>query len=230
MPYTSSTNQDISASDPTTIRVLFLAAGILAGLAGYVNAVMLSFTGIPVSHMSGPATLLGIDLGHADLRRLTILVSIMLSFMLGAMISGMLISSTVLRPGRSYGVALLIEAGLLIAAGLYAGYGYSLPTLLLAAMACGLQNALASSYRGLTLRTTHVTGIVTDIGVLLAHIIRRKKIKLWKLLLLVTILAGFISGGFAGVLSFMHWGSRALYPPALVSLLIAAAYLRLKSE
>lgn len=199
-------------------------------LAGYVNAVMLSYAGIPVSHMSGPATQLGIDLGHADMRRLTTLLAIMLSFMVGAMMSGMLISSTVLRPGRSYGMALLLESILLGMAGLSASGGPVLLTLILAAMACGLQNALASSYRGLTIRTTHVTGIVTDIGVLLAHRLRRKQIKLWKLLLLVTLLVGFIIGGLAGVLTFLHWGSWALYPPAGVCLLIALAYLPLQER
>lgn len=101
MPYSHSHGQDISFSDPPRMRRLFVGAGILAGLAGFVNAVMLSFAGIPVSHMSGPATLLGIDLGHSELRRLTTLLAVMLSFMVGAMISGLLISSTVLRLGRS---------------------------------------------------------------------------------------------------------------------------------
>lgn len=231
MPYSQPPNQEISTADSTPIRLLFFGAGILAALAGYVNAIMLSYAGIPVSHMSGPVTLLGIDLGHGDLRRLTTLLTIMLSFMLGAMISGLLISSTVLRPGRSYGMALLIESVLLGMAGVYASHDHIMVSLMLAAIACGLQNALASSYRGLTIRTTHVTGIVTDIGVLLAHLLRRKNIKLWKLLLLVTILVGFICGGLAGVLSFMHWGPRALYPPAWVCLLIATGYyLRLQSK
>lgn len=204
---------------------LFLAAAILAALAGYINALMLSYAGIPVSHMSGPATLLGIDLGHAELQRLLWLLTIMLSFMVGAMISGLMISSTVLRPGRSYGVALLLEGLLLASAAWNAGAENTLPSLMLAAMACGLQNALASSYRGLTLRTTHVTGIVTDIGVLLAHRLRRKQIKTWKLLLLLAILCSFICGGFIGVLAFIHWGPWALYPPAGLCLLIAALYL-----
>lgn len=225
MPYSQLPEQDTTAAGDATLRLLFFGAGILALLAGYINAVMLSFAGIPVSHMSGPATLLGIDLGHAHSRQIILLLAVLASFLLGAMTSGLLISSTVLKPGRSYGFALLIESGLLTLAGGYASHDQTLQALMLAAMACGLQNALASSYRGLTLRTTHVTGIVTDIGVLLAHRLRRKSIKTWKLLLLVTILTGFIGGGITGALTYIHWGAWALYPPASVCLIIAVAYL-----
>lgn len=226
MPYSQMPEQTAAAlADDGAMPLLFVAAAMLAALAGYVNAMMLSYAGLPVSHMSGPATMLGIDLGHDDLRRLLVLFGIMASFLIGAMASGMMISSTVLRPGRSYGIALLIEGGLLALAGLSAVGGYSVPALMLAAMACGLQNALAASYRGLTLRTTHVTGIVTDIGVLLAHRLRRKRIKTWKLMLLVSILAGFVGGGLGGVLAFIHWGPGALFLAAGLCLLIALAYL-----
>lgn len=232
MPYTPLSAHGTAGQDDAATMVLFLVAGLLAALAGYVNAVMLSYAGLPVSHMSGPATLLGIDLGHLELHRLLLLLGIMSGFLFGAMASGLMISSTVLRPGRSYGVALLIEGGLLGLASLSATFGHMPLSLMLAAMACGLQNALAASYRGLTLRTTHVTGIVTDIGVLLAHRLRRKQIKTWKLLLLVFILVGFIAGGFGGVLAFMRWGAQALNLSAALCLLIAVVYLprQAKSE
>merc|ERR1719401_1610209 len=36
----------------------------------------------------------------------------------------------------------------------------------LCAAACGLQNGMATSYSGAVIRTTHVTGIATDIGLI----------------------------------------------------------------
>lgn len=225
MPYTPIPEYGTAGQDNAATPVLFLTAALLAGLAGYVNAIMLSYAGLPVSHMSGPATKLGIDLGHFDIQQLLLLLGIMVSFMFGAMVSGLMISSTVLRLGRRYGVALLVEGGLLGLASLSAAAGHAALSLMLAAMACGLQNALAASYRGLTLRTTHVTGIVTDIGVLLAHRMRHKQIKTWKLLLLVTILVGFIAGGFAGVLVFLRWDVKALNVAAGFCVLFAVTYL-----
>ena len=44
--------------------------------------------------------------------------------------------------------------------------------LLLASAACGLQNALATTYSGAIVRTTHVTGIFTDLGIMLGAIFR----------------------------------------------------------
>ncbi|AOV16247.1 hypothetical protein BJI67_03425 [Acidihalobacter aeolianus] len=135
MPYSQMPEQTAAAlADDGAMPLLFVAAALLAALAGYVNAMMLSYAGLPVSHMSGPAIMLGIDLGHDDLRRLLVLFGIMASFLIGAM-AGLMISSTVLRPGRSYGIALLIEGGLLTLAGLSAVGGYSVPALMLAASA-----------------------------------------------------------------------------------------------
>ncbi|MEJ2060705.1 MAG: YoaK family protein [Gammaproteobacteria bacterium] len=225
MPYAPLPEQGPSGPDEAATPLLFLVAALLAGLAGYVNAVMLSYAGMPVSHMSGPATELGIDLGRFNPQNFLLLAGIMVGFMLGAMFSGLMVASTVLRPGRRYGVALLIEGLLLSVAAVFAVSAHPHLALVAAAMACGLQNALAASYRGLTLRTTHVTGIVTDIGVLLAHRLRHKRIKTWKLMLLVVILAGFIVGGIAGVVMFLNWGAHALSFAAGFCLLIAIGYL-----
>lgn len=40
------------------------------------------------------------------------------------------------------------------------------------ALACGLQNALTSKYSGNVIRTTHLTGATTDLGIAFGHILR----------------------------------------------------------
>ena len=105
--------------------------------------------------------------------------------------------------------AMMIEGGLLTLATLLlmSGRHVGIPV---AAMACGLQNGMASSYCGLILRTTHVTGLVTDIGVMLGQWLRFRKIEIWKLLLLVMLLAGFFSGGLLGGWLYARAGIPAL--------------------
>ena len=94
----------------------------------------------------------------------------------------------------------------------------------MAAMACGVQNAMASSYYGLVIRTTHMTGIITDVGVMLGHWLRHRRIQVWKLMLLVTILAGFASGGVAGAVLLHGYGAAALALPAVGCLSMGAGY------
>jgi uncharacterized membrane protein YoaK (UPF0700 family) len=66
-----------------------------------------------------------------------------------------------------YGLALILNSSLLVTAAFIPGR--LLPVCLVAA-ACGLQNAMCTSYFGAIIRTTHVTGTVTDIGSTLGRI------------------------------------------------------------
>ncbi|MGM0690746.1 DUF1275 family protein [Guyparkeria sp.] len=63
-----------------------------------------------------------------------------------------------------------------------------------ATIACGRQNALVAGYRGLLIRTTHVSGIATDLGVYLMRLIRRRTWS-WQGWLLLTLLGEYVSGG-----------------------------------
>lgn len=201
-----------------------MAGGMsLASLAGYVNAVALGFFHVPVSHMTGAVSRLGGDLASTDHRDLRVTVGIILGFLIGAITSGTIIGETTLRPGRRYGAVLMLEAALLTAATLLLSSGVPLG-IPIAAMACGLQNAMASSYYGLVIRTTHVTGIVTDIGVMLGHWIRYRRLASWKLALLSSILLSFLFGAIVGSTAAEILGMRALFPAALACAAGGAVY------
>ena len=87
----------------------------------------------------------------------------LLSFLLGAILSGYIIGQKSLKLGRRYGSALYIEATLLlISYFLYKEHDYL--GQLTAAMACGLQNAMVATYSGAVIRTTHLTGLTSDMG------------------------------------------------------------------
>jgi len=85
------------------------------------------------------------------------------AFLIGAFACGLLIDkNTVHFLGKAfYGLALVGNSFLLVAA---AFVPYRLASACLAAVACGLQNAMCTSHFGAVVRTTHVTGTVTDIG------------------------------------------------------------------
>ncbi len=189
---------------------VFVLGGLLAAVAGYVNVVLLEIYHVPVSHMSGAVSRLAIDVTTVNRVDMRGALSIFAGFLGGAILSGLIIGSTQIRPGRRYGIAMMVEGGILCAAALLllAQQRIGIP---LAAMACGLQNAMASSYYGLIIRTTHVTGMTTDIGVLIGHFIRYRRIELWKLLLLTLLLCSFFTGGLIGGLVFGKIGIAALF-------------------
>ena len=94
----------------------------------------------------------------------------------------------------------------------------------LASAACGLQNALATTYSGAIIRTTHVTGIFTDLGIMLGSVLSGKALDKRKAQLFLFIIVGFILGGTSGALLYTQFIFKSLFIPASVCLLMAVAY------
>ena len=202
---------------------VFAGAITLAGLAGFINVVVLGFFHVPVSHMSGAVSNLSIEVAGGRFGTVPLVLLILVGFLLGAALSGLLIGARQLVPGRRYGVALCLEGGVLALATALLRAGQPIGVAL-AAAACGIQNAMASSYYGLVLRTTHVTGIVTDLGVMLGHWLRRQRVHRWQMLLLLSILTAFFAGGVVGALAFARIGISALGVAAAGCMLAGATY------
>jgi uncharacterized membrane protein YoaK (UPF0700 family) len=199
---------------PIPIWIL-LGGFALAGVAGAVNVVgFLSVEHMAVSHVSGTVSNLGLELarGNAPLARHAALAIVF--FFLGSVLSGMIVRHSTLRAGRRYGVALTCEAALLFAAA-YFLHADVTAGLCLAAMACGLQNALATSYSGAVIRTTHMTGIVTDLGIAIGLTARGERADWRRMRLYLVLLAGFFLGSAVGAWGHLHFGSQVLLFPAV---------------
>jgi len=198
-------------------------AFLLAVIAGIINAVgLLGFQHQSVSHLSGTVTLLGTQLLPFTSQSLHLLM-IIVSFLAGATFSGILIERTALKLGRRYGVALVIEGLLLVAATIALTQGYG-GGHYLASAACGLQNAMISTYSGAVVRTTHMTGIVTDLGLMLGARIRGEEWDKRKAWLFSTIFVGFLLGGSSGTWLFAKLHFSALLVPAAMAFTVAVSY------
>ena len=205
-------------------RWVWVGAGLLACVAGMVNVVgYLSFEQQAVTHLTGTTTLLGEAVAKRDLHAISRLAGVALAFMAGAALSGMIVQDSTLKLGRRYGVALGLESLLLFAAiplfmqGRRAGP-------LLAAMACGLQNAMATTYSGAVIRTSHLSGMFTDLGIGLGHALRGLPLPKRRLLLCALIISGFFTGAVLGGLLFLRFGYGALMVPATITGSIGLGY------
>jgi uncharacterized membrane protein YoaK (UPF0700 family) len=200
---------------------------ILCLAAGAVNAIaIMGFNHQGVSHLSGISTLLGIDIAGGHHSSALLLLLVLLAFFLGAAFSGFLIGGQSLVLGRRYTVALWVEAGLLVAAMLLLERG-SVVGHLLASVACGLQNALTSTYSGAVVRTTHVTGIFTDLGVSLGLRLRGEAPDRRRVWLSCALIGGFVLGGLIGAWGFTFARFHALLLPAVVVASLGVAVLSL---
>ena len=196
----------------------------LTCIAGMVNAV--GFLGAyheAFSHLSGTTTFLSADLVAGRYHQALHAALLMLAFFGGATLSGLVIRDSHLKAGRRYGVALTMEAVLLLSA---------VPLLearqiwgsVCAAAACGLQNAMATTYSGAIVRTTHMTGIVTDLGLALSHWLRRRPSRGGRVRLLSSLLLGFLVGSGIGAALFQRFGYSALHYPGGLALAIGVSH------
>ena len=205
-------------------RWVWFGTAVLAGVAGMVNVVgFLGFQHQAITHLTGNTSLLAAALVAGDHHGTVHLAGSMLAFVAGAVLGGLIIQDSTLRLGRRYGVALTLEA-LLLAAAVPLFERQLMGGALCAAMAIGLQNAMATTYSGAIVRTSHVSGMFTDLGIMLGHALRGMPIARRRLALCVVVISCFFVGGLLGAALFSLLGYRALYVPALLTGLAGIAY------
>ena len=203
---------------------VWTGAGALAFVAGMVNVVgYLGYEHQAITHLTGTTTLLGAALAEGRGTAAWQLAAMVAAFVAGAALSGLLVQDATLRLGRRYGVALAIEAALLAAAvPLFQRGSFAGPVL--AAVAIGLQNAMATTYSGAVVRTSHVSGMFTDLGIMLGHALRGLPLAKRRLWLCLVIITAFLAGGILGALLFAVLDYRALYLPAALTGLTGLSY------
>ena len=205
-------------------RWVWSGAWALAFIAGIVNVVgLLGFEHQAVTHLTGTTSMLGAALAALDFSAAVHFAAVIGSFVIGTVVSGFLIQDSTLQLGRRYGVALLLESALLFVAvpllarnsawGMYS-----------ASCACGLQNAMVSTYSGAVIRTTHLSGMFTDLGIFLGHWLRGMPVDGRRLRLCFLIISGFLVGGVAGAAAFHQVSYSALFIPAALTAFTSFAY------
>lgn len=196
---------------------IYIGGGLLTLIAGCVNAVgFLSVHRQALCHMSGIMTSLGLNTAQGQTEAAMQIFGILSAFFLGALTSGFILRQSTLQVGRRYGVVLALESALLFIATQFLREGLRSGEFL-AAMACGLQNAMASSYSGAVVRTTHVTGMVTDLGIACGQILHGQAVEWQRFRLYGVLLVGFFAGSFLGAYGFGQLGYDVLLFPATVA-------------
>lgn len=205
-------------------RWVWTGAWALAFIAGMINVVgLLGFQHQAVSHLTGTTSLLGAALGRLDAPATLHFLAVIGAFIAGTAISGYIIGDSTLQLGRRYGVALGLESLLLACAVPLLNRQNNLGDYF-ASCACGMQNAMASTYSGSVVRTTHLSGMFTDLGIFLGHTLRGHRVDTRRLRLCFIVISGFLVGGVAGGVAFPRLGYGTLFIPACFTGLAAAVY------
>ena len=231
----SDDDEDVKAS-PAVVKALserhhleflvIVSGGIaLAFNAGFVNGCTYLIGNTPVSHITGTTTKAGLFLGQHDFQHFAINLALITSYIFGAGITGAMMPNDSFQLGREYGPLFIIGSALFLLACLATYYAPDTNLFFyFAAMACGLQNGMTTKYSGSIIRTTHMTGAGTDIGLVLGRIAIGDTKERWKLLVLIPLLSSFLIGGMVSVYVHRHLGTLSLLVNVVVFLSVGIAY------
>lgn len=206
---------------------------ILAGVAGAINAGGFIAVGRYTSHMTGYVSELADAVVTADWLLVASGLGALVFFISGAAASAILINWARRHTRWSqYSFPLALESSLLMVFGVMgmafrdvSGFVFVAAPLLCFLM--GLQNATITKISGARMRTTHVTGIVTDIGIELGkglyrncnpRVPRERDVLADppKLRILMSLLGCFFAGGLVGAIGFARSGFGFAIPIAIL--------------
>jgi uncharacterized membrane protein YoaK (UPF0700 family) len=234
---------------------------VLPFVAGLVNAEGFFIVGVYTSHVTGTVARAGDELAQGHFATGLHALGMVAAFFVGAFCATALVVRARRRQKARYSMALAAEImtllavtllGLLQPRDLPLVHSIQPVTLLLLCFAMGAQNALVTKLSGAVVRTTHLTGIVTDLGIesvraivwfrdtarqrplgdkvrLLTHF--RDFPELKRLRLHAAIFLSFFTGAVVGPLMYLQQGYRAMLLPIIVltALLVFDAAVGLRS-
>lgn len=206
---------------------------LLAAGGGAVNASALLACRTFVSHVTGCLTRFAID--YASFRLLIDYAAVVFAFMLGAITSFWFLDARRLKkktPRVATPLALVAIVLTIVAfmgrGGHFGPFGQTVETngdfvlLGLLAFAMGLQNACVAITSGMAVRTTHMTGPLTDlsigVGALLTDVPRSvRRMAKRTVALRITKVVGFVTGGMVAAVIAPHVEYGVFLFPAAVT-------------
>ncbi|THF53518.1 DUF1275 domain-containing protein [Flavobacterium supellecticarium] len=213
-------------------------ASILSGVAGTVNITSVLSVSTLTTNITGHFAFLSEEIFERNFNAAFIVLSYIFSFLLGAFTSGLMTEiASRKKHYLSYVIPISLEISILLAAGLsqiffpkiLQEYQMLLSNALLFAM--GLQNALVTKISDSVVRTTHLTGLFTDLGINLSQLFFIKgndndiKVKR-SIFLKLAIITCFFLGGLIGGFLYIYFNLKTLLFPAAL-LLFALWYDRI---
>jgi uncharacterized membrane protein YoaK (UPF0700 family) len=216
--------------------------GVLAFVAGAINAGGFLAVQRYTSHMTGIVSSIADDLVLGQVALALGGLSALLAFVFGAATTSVMVNwARRCQLHGEFAAPLMLEAALLLVFGLL-GANLELlvdvfvpSTVLLLCYVMGLQNAMVTKISRAQIRTTHMTGVITDLGIELGRlfywnrrhdernpVLAAVRADRARLRVHASILGLFFFGGVVGAVAFKRAGFAATVPFAALLMAMAA--------
>lgn len=205
-------------------RWIQVGAFLLSLNAGMVNVMgLLTVLHQSISHMTGNVSNIAMALVQANYSHVLYLALVLFCYVLGSFYSGVILGNCHFQFGRLYGIPLTLVGLFLLLCWIFVPY-FPAYSLLWASAAMGVQNAMISHYKGTIIRTTHLSGVLTDLGLAFGYLVRGLHVDQRRLILHFLILAGFFVGGVIAALLYPVLALNSFLVPMALSILLSVSY------
>jgi uncharacterized membrane protein YoaK (UPF0700 family) len=211
-------------------------ASLLSFVAGIVNVTGFFAVAVLTTNVTGHFAYFADKVVILDFSGAWVFLIYILCYLIGAFVSNTILEAGFrLAPRYAHTIPVFVEIFLLSAVAFKDLDAIRLATHLTACtllFAMGLQNAMVTRISNAVVRTTHLTGLFTDLGIDLSQILfygrsaQRKKLTT-SILLRLSIIIFFFLGCIVGGVGYSYFQNKILIV-AIVCLLIGAAYSTLR--
>lgn len=171
----------------------FAWIGSLTFLAGAINICAIVLFGISITHYTGNISHAAVALGSGQLLVLGKLLAYIIIFFTGSVIAGFLFHRHEADLSKNHGLLPILFGISLLA--IYKGFNSKEATLCILALGMGIQNGTCIRMNNVLVRTTHMTGYITDAAYSLVAVLKGNVEQVWKLrFFLISILVYFTGG------------------------------------
>lgn len=209
-------------SNSRTLTDNIRLGALTAFTAGMVNVasflIFLSFS----SNVTGYFAIFAAEIVRGNFYQVFMVIGWIFTFFFGSFVSNLIvIHVTSYNKYLAHSLPIVLEIACLLIVGIYGEFFYretlteteALLSLMLFAM--GLQNGLTASISNFAVKTTHLTGSTTDLGILLSMFtkkqFRRNRELVNKAKLILSIAVSFVSGAIIAGLTYQYMEFRLFY-------------------
>ncbi len=207
--------------------IMYLWIFNLTLIAGCINAVGLMQFQLPITYVSGKIAQMSINstIGKWDI--FIVYFILILCFFLGSFMSGIIFTKQKFNLRLRYGFLLLFYAAGITVASFFFQEGHTMAYIL--AFIVGSQNGFFLYWKGAIVRTAHMTGYLSDAGVIFGRAFRGNRQNLWKAVFYSVNISFFFLGGVLGAYIMIHYPEWIYLSISILYMIAAVVFFYLRS-
>lgn len=197
-------------------------------IAGYINVMTILLFAQMLAGHTGSLTTAAMLFADGDIDAMFQVLWMTASFFIGTIVSGYFYPTDRFQPRLQYGNFLIVMGIILL---LFDWFGYSsLIFLTYISLSLGIQNGMFVFYKGLVVRTTILTGTITDIGVEIGRKIRGMSTDQWKMRFHIINVMCFMLGASSAMAVYLYTDWSLLVVAAAIDIAIGIYFFTLKDD